>query len=238
MTNLILAGVLGAVMAIVVCRLLNGLKFVSTKPSQEAVDGLANAKALLCTHYCNRISRQLHDGISQDMSLMKLNLHLFHQDHQAMHLQQMQELLEKGIVELRRISRKMQPEEITGAGILHALELELRYIRKNFQVCCTIDDAEGLLQKARSSNLILYSLLEEMLLNAAIHAKATHIQVVAETLNNQQRFLVRDNGIGFNIQQVKTGIGLKYVKEQANNIGATLNMNSTLGKGTCIELVV
>lgn len=238
MTNLILAGVLGAVIAIALSWLLNGRKFVSTKTGQEAVDGLSSAKALLCTHYCNRISRQLHDGISQDLSLMKLNLHLFHQDHQEIHLQHMQELLERGIVELRRISRKMQPEEIDGVGILHALEMELQYIRKNFQVCCTIDDPEGLLQKARSSNLILYSLLEEMLLNAAIHAKATRIQVVAETLNNQHNFLVRDNGIGFDIQLVTVGNGLNYLKEQANYLGATLNINSTPGKGTCIELVV
>jgi two-component system, NarL family, sensor histidine kinase DegS len=239
MTNLILAGVLGAVIAITVCWLLFGLKFVSTtETGQGGADGLSNAKALLCTHYCRRISRQLHDGISQDMSLMKLNLHLFHQDHQETHLQQMQELLEKGIVELRRISRKMQPEEIDGAGILHALEMEMQFIRKSFQVCCTIDDPEGLLQKARSGNLILYSLLEEMLLNAAIHAKATRIQVVAETLNNQHSFLVRDNGIGFDIQLTKAGSGLTYLKEQANYLGATLNINSTLGNGTCIELIV
>lgn len=238
MTNLILAGVLGAVIAIAVCRLLNRLKFASTKTGQEAVVGLSSAKALLCTHYCNRISRQLHDGISQDMSLMKLNLHLFHQDHQEMHLRQMQELLEKGIVELRRISRKMQPEEIDGVGILHALEMELQYIRKNFQVCCTIDDPEGLLQKARPGNLILYSLLEEMLLNAAIHAKATRIQVVAETLNNQHTFLVRDNGIGFDTQLVTAGNGLTYIKEQANYLDATLKIDSIPGKGTCIELVI
>jgi signal transduction histidine kinase len=238
MTNLILAGVLGAVMGITVCWLFYKLLPVKAIPGQQAEGGLANAKALLCSHYCKRISRQLHDGLSQDMSLMKLNLHLFHHDQQEVHLQQMQELLEKGILELRRISRKMQPEEIDGAGILHALEMELQFIQKHYQVTCTIDDPEGLLQQARSGNLILYSLLEEMLLNAAIHAKATRIQVVAETLDNRQSFLVKDNGIGFNPQVATMGSGLNYLKEQAKHLGAALTINSTAGKGTCIELVL
>ncbi len=236
MTNLILAGVLGAVIAIAVCWLFYRQKIVQSVTTQEATGGISSAKALLCAHYCRSISRQLHDGISQDMSLMKLNLHLFHQDHQEIHLQQMQELLEKGILELRRISRKMQPEEIDGGGILHALEMELQYIRKNFQVSCTIDDPEGLLQQARSGNLILYSLLEEMLLNAAVHAKATRIRIVAETLNNRQAFLVSDDGIGFDTQAVTMGRGLHYLHEQAKHLGAVLNIISAPGKGTSIEL--
>ncbi|MFN3793126.1 MAG: sensor histidine kinase [Chitinophagaceae bacterium] len=236
MTNLILAGMLGAGMTILVYWL-----YGKWRPKQSGAVHLAGvdlAKAVLCTYYCKRISRQLHDGLSQDMSLMKLNLHLFHNDQQEVHLKQMQELVEKGIIELRRISRKMQPEEIDGAGILHALEMELQFIHKNFQISCSIDDPEELLQKARSGNLIIYSLLEEMILNAAFHSKASQIQLVAETLNNRQSFLVRDNGIGFDTQKTPMGMGITYMMEQAKNLGANLTIKTSPGEGTCIELVL
>ena len=45
-----------------------------------------------------------------------------------------------------------------------------------------------------------------------------------------------DNGIGFDIQAVTMGSGLHYLHEQAKHLGAELNIHSTPGKGTSIEL--
>lgn len=241
MTNLILAGMLGALLA-AGCVWLLHTQFapagvpatISGKLTKNTA--LMQAKALLCSHYCRRISRQLHDGISQDLSLMKLNLHLYKNNQQQEHLQQMQELMERSIIELRSISQKMQPEEVNGRGIRKAIDTQLQFLKKNFSICCIVDDPEELLNASRPDNLILYSLLEELLMNAAQHAKADRIQLIAETLDGRQYFTILDNGKGFEPDKTAWGQGLTYVMEQVKHIGATIKIDTAPEKGTRIVM--
>jgi signal transduction histidine kinase len=243
MVNLILAGMLGALLAASIVWAFHSRFAASGTPA--GIDGeltkasaLLQAKALLCSHYCRRISRQLHDGISQDISLMKLNLHLYKNNQQQEHLQEMQDLMERSIIELRSISRKMQPEEVNGCGIRKAIDTQIQFLKKNFPICCIVDDPEELLAVSRPDSVILYSLLEELLMNAAQHANADRIQLIAETLNGRQSFTILDNGRGFEPDTVVMGQGLTYVMEQVKHIGAEIKIDSAPGKGTRIVMVL
>ena len=49
---------------------------------------------------------------------------------------------------------------------------------------------------------------------------------------------IKDDGKGFDNKNNYNGIGIKNIKSRANEIGAKLNYESSLGNGTFVELVV
>ncbi|MGZ3836636.1 MAG: sensor histidine kinase, partial [Mucilaginibacter sp.] len=86
----------------------------------------------------------------------------------------------------------------------------------------------------------IFRICQEALTNIAKHAGATMINVRIE--NREQELLIRivDNGKGIasNTLHNPLSMGLLNMKERANLIGADLNISSSPGEGTIIELKV
>ncbi|MDN3586637.1 two-component regulator propeller domain-containing protein [Pedobacter aquatilis] len=78
-------------------------------------------------------------------------------------------------------------------------------------------------------------IFKEMLNNILKHAKAQNVVVLVITNNqNNIEILTTDDGIGFNLQQVKDGRGLNNIITRANRINSTFKITSEPGQGTNI----
>ena len=87
----------------------------------------------------------------------------------------------------------------------------------------------------------LYRIMQEALNNTHKHAKAKSVEVVLERRDNLIVLLIEDNGIGFNPKDKKNplkGIGLIGMKERAQLIGGTMEIESTPKKGTTVYVRV
>jgi len=86
----------------------------------------------------------------------------------------------------------------------------------------------------------LYSIAIEALNNALKHANAEKIVVSLWKRNGSVELNIIDDGIGFNLSEAldSGGLGLKGIQERASELGAKLNINSTPGRGTIIEVVL
>jgi two-component system nitrate/nitrite sensor histidine kinase NarX len=81
--------------------------------------------------------------------------------------------------------------------------------------------------------------VQEALSNARKHAGASHIGL--EVRKGQRwRFVVRDDGSGFNPNQVRgeSHVGLKIMRERAARIGAEVVVTSSPGQGTTVSLTL
>jgi two-component system sensor histidine kinase NreB len=79
--------------------------------------------------------------------------------------------------------------------------------------------------------------LQEALNNIYKHAKAKSVEVVFERRDDSIVLIVGDDGKGFNVKDKKKrskGIGLLGMKERAELMGGTLEIESAAGKGTTI----
>jgi signal transduction histidine kinase len=87
----------------------------------------------------------------------------------------------------------------------------------------------------------VYRLAQESLNNVARHAKATEVEVELICDEGMITLSVRDNGVGFDAGQASQGrgrLGLLSMKERVRLVRGTLNVSSSLGGGTHIEVVV
>ena len=84
----------------------------------------------------------------------------------------------------------------------------------------------------------LFLIYKETINNAAKYSQADKIEI---NLRQQDHFLVmsiKDNGQGFDEQKIKAGNGLRNLRERAKEISATLELKSTVGAGTEVNLKV
>jgi PAS domain S-box-containing protein len=85
----------------------------------------------------------------------------------------------------------------------------------------------------------LYRIAQEALTNVARHSRATKVDVMLERQSDCVLLIVEDNGVGFEPDQTESaegGFGLLGMHERASLVGATVQIESTEGKGTTVLL--
>ena len=75
----------------------------------------------------------------------------------------------------------------------------------------------------------------------ARHSRATEAWVEMEERERELRLDIRDNGVGFEVgnpaeRAPNDGIGLMGMRERAEHLKGTLNIQSTPGNGTAISV--
>jgi signal transduction histidine kinase len=152
-----------------------------------------------------RLARDLHDGLLQSLTAIKLQLervhHLvrFNAAEAQEHLRAVQELIAHDQQELRTFITQLRPRALAA----HSLPLSSRLaaLAARFRQQWGIEVAVTLTPSfARVSDSVggeLFNLVAESLANAAKHARATRIDVNVSILDGQAEIDVEDNGHGF-----------------------------------------
>ena len=84
----------------------------------------------------------------------------------------------------------------------------------------------------------LYRIFQEAIQNIRKYAKANIVSGHISKDENHIYIEINDNGIGFNTNKIKLGIGLKNIQSRAMMINGTLNIKSNVGNGTKINLII
>jgi two-component system, NarL family, sensor histidine kinase DegS len=84
--------------------------------------------------------------------------------------------------------------------------------------------------------------VQELLNNALTHAQATQVQVSLDLASDHVQAIVEDNGRGFNVDEAMSkssrAIGLTTLRERIEMLGGQLQVQSSLGHGTRVELTI
>jgi two-component system sensor histidine kinase UhpB len=88
----------------------------------------------------------------------------------------------------------------------------------------------------------LYRIVQESLTNTARHANAQKVVITMKEEADVVHATITDDGCGFDVDAVRKspdqerGLGLAGMNERALLLGGSLNINSSLGHGTTIEI--
>jgi signal transduction histidine kinase len=88
----------------------------------------------------------------------------------------------------------------------------------------------------------ILNIVKEALNNVRKHAEADSVTIVFSTAQDELCITMEDDGKGFDValhgNNTDTGFGLSIMRERASEIGARLDIQSVLGKGSCVVLCV
>lgn len=82
----------------------------------------------------------------------------------------------------------------------------------------------------------IYRIIQEAINNSLKYADASIIKVDILKHNKSIQFKITDNGKGFNKNDIEQGNGLNNMRKRTKEIGASLDINSELGKGTEVSI--
>lgn len=187
-----------------------------------------------------RLSRDLHDGISQWLVSIKLQVEsgiaklrsptpqteLAHRS-----LDRAATQLNDVLGEVRRISHDLRPALLDDLG----LKAALAHLAREFHELAGIQTdfaAKGRVNGLSDvGNTVLFRIAQEALTNIKRHAKASHVTVRLSGTDKSVRLSISDDGTGFDVHSValhpKDGIGLRNMHERVNAVGGKLEVISS-----------
>ena len=178
-----------------------------------------------------RISKDLHDGIGQQLLLIKNKLILIGD-------QETKKMVDATIDEIRNISQDLHPFALQELGITRAIEHTLQRIDENTTlfISSEIDNIDNLFSPEEEVNI--YRIVQESLSNIIKHANAEASKVLVKKYTNNITISIKDNGIGFDFPekyQDRKSLGLKTLLERTKFLKGQMKVISKKENGTLIE---
>uniref|UniRef100_UPI00356A9017 cache domain-containing protein n=2 Tax=Pseudomonas TaxID=286 RepID=UPI00356A9017 len=188
----------------------------------------------------SRVSRELHDGISQLLVSVKFRLELACHELESGRSQALETLrgglsrLGGAIAEVRRISHDLRPSLLDSFGLPAAIgqlavEFEQRSgLRVDYQ------QSLDMIRLPDAESVALFRIVQEALANIARHSRAGRVSIALLQEGSTLQLRVRDDGVGFDIARIEqtrsSGIGLRNMRERVEHLGGRFTLSSTPGR--------
>ena len=191
-----------------------------------------------------KIARDLHDTLAHSMMAMLTEVRLLRKlllhDPAALpdELDHAEQVAHQGLKEARAAITQLRFNAVRDVGLGVALvdAIKLFSERTGLMVDYSGDPRAASFADERAETL--FRIAEEALRNVERHAMANRVVVrLSDTADGHLELSIEDNGAGFDPSTPQPGhYGLVGLREQAQLIGATLSIQSTLHEGTCLRL--
>ncbi|SHM73453.1 ATP-binding protein [Flavobacterium xanthum] len=187
----------------------------------------------------NRIAMELHDGIINSVFTTRFNLIQLESSSQNKKQELINEL-EKTEQEIRRVSHDLTQnllfEDKSFPEILTTL-VDSQQNQYNTKFDLSVDKYIDW-SAVRSANKIhIYRIIQEAIQNSNKYSQAKRCFIMLLKTGDKITIRIWDNGIGFNPEKVKYGIGLKNIKDRTKILQGELKITSSSENGTTLEIV-
>jgi signal transduction histidine kinase len=143
------------------------------------------------------------------------------------------------IENLRNLITELRPAALDEIGLRPAIESLAGRVAETegLRVETHFDFGQSSPDHARPRELetTIYRLVQEALTNVAKHAHATRVDVNVTEDNGRAEVIVKDDGIGFDSQEPRSGFGLAGMRERVSLAGGSLEVRSEPGDGTTVR---
>lgn len=190
-----------------------------------------------------RLSRDIHDGPAQMLANVLLRSGLIEKTYAErggelamVELNELKATVKDALLEVRRIIYDLRPMALDDLGLIPTLKKYLSQIT-DFDKSANIHFQNSGAEQRFHTNIevAVFRLVQESVSNAMKHGQAKDIWVKIEWLNDIINILVKDDGIGFDVKEVRDkSFGLIGMRERISLLNGSMQINSELGGGTTI----
>jgi signal transduction histidine kinase len=187
-----------------------------------------------------RLSRELHDGLAQQLAMLRLRLgHVTElttpSDPRSHDLEVAQRVLESATSETRRAIAALRYESVPWdhfGSALFAFSEEFS-LTHDVDARVWIEPSQLLLDSQVQGDVL--RILQEAFSNAARHGQAKRIEAVIAPRGDALSVTIRDDGTGFDPAHAALGVGLRSMAERVERQHGRMVLTSRAGSGTKIQ---
>jgi two-component system, NarL family, sensor histidine kinase NreB len=184
-----------------------------------------------------RLSRNLHDGIGQNLYSHLITIHRLKAEIEHPLLDQMLDEAQELIEEVRDISWELRPSVLDDLGLIPAIRTFLNRYSEHYKIDILFDCVlSGRL--AYGIETTIYRIIQESLTNIRKYAEVEEAAVTIREIDDVIRVMIEDLGKGFKPSDHSRGVGLFSMEERARSVGGSLQIISEPDKGTKVILEV
>jgi two-component system NarL family sensor kinase len=208
--------------------------------AERAVDTIAESRTEIVAAREEervRIRRDLHDGLAPSLAAVQLQLTALQRGLPADDIRRetVTELIDQlrgASADLRRLVYDLRPPLLDEAGLRGALEQQFATIT---EPTVRLQVQDGPLPAA--VEVAVLRIAGEAVVNAVKHAGASIIDVTMEAAESSVRLTITDDGIGLATPAIP-GVGLSSMRQRAEELGGTLDVESGAGSGTRVVATI
>ncbi|VEF48567.1 sensor histidine kinase [Bacillus freudenreichii] len=214
------------------------------KFSNERVKWNRELKEEVLTKERNRLARELHDSVSQQLFAATMLLSAINQspdpagESTAKQRILVEEIINEAQSEMRALLLHLRPVQLEGKSLQTGMQEILSELTAKLPLKVTWHLQDVQLERGIEDHL--FRILQEAVSNTLRHAKATTLEVHMMKVDQFIFLKVIDDGKGFNMNddQKAGSYGLTNIRERASEIGGNVKIVTFPGRGTSIEVKI
>ena len=189
------------------------------------------------------VAQELHDSIGQSLVAVKFALERKISQSGTGHtppgisLEDILSMVQNGVEETRRIMTNLRPSILDDLGILATINWFCREFQKvypHIQIQRQVEVQEQ--EVPDSLKIVIFRILQEAMNNIAKHSRANTVVLGLARKNDRITLRIQDNGVGFDPENCRKGLGLSSMKERTQLSGGIFILESGPGKGSHMEV--
>lgn len=216
------------------------------KQSYEAIRELVSHLQDIREEERLKMAQEIHDELGQQLTIMKMDVSWLDQKLKADHpkfkekTEALKQMLDGTVKTVRRIASELRPSVLDDMGLAVAIEWHTREIEKRSGIKIILIADNDLPELDDHTKISLFRVVQESLTNVVRYSKATEVHISLEKIENNLTLTIRDNGIGFEPESIaiKKTLGILGMRERIATLNGRFNLESSVGKGTTIKVVV
>jgi len=192
-----------------------------------------------------RLARELHDSVAQllySMILMNSGWEKLARENRlsspAESFKQLGTINLQALKEMRLLIHHLRPSGLEEMGLVNALRQRLETVEQRAGIKAHLEVEGELPPLPISIEDELYAIAQEALNNSLRHSTASKVTVEIKLVENELILSVQDNGVGFELEKVKPGVGMSSMQERARKIDGEIDITSQPGQGMLVKVKV
>ncbi|WP_230401558.1 sensor histidine kinase [Hanstruepera ponticola] len=219
----------------------NKLLLDKIKQQQVFEEEISNTQIEIQEQTLKNIGQELHDNIGQLLSVANMQLSIMTTAVDETIKEQFSEtrdVVKDSLREVRALSKSLNSDVIANKGFHESIQNEIDRLNRLKILNATLTDkGDKALFENQKDSIILFRIFQEFISNTVKYASAKNFSVTIEYMDDKLILHAKDNGKGFDIEQIEKGAGLMNMRNRANLINATYKLESEIGKGTELEVI-
>lgn len=212
--------------------------------SKEKLSELSGHLQTIIETERSRISKELHDGLGQTLSFLKLQLESLknesgsHEEKKKI-LDELNNSINNAVMELKNISYDLKPRLLEIHGLIPALGLMVDQVSGKEGIKGTFEYFDEIKIKP-SLEITIFRICQELINNIIKHSKAKNFSIQISQDEESVKLIVDDDGIGFEKQKTSheetklRGMGLISITERVQAFKGNIDIDSSPGNGTVV----
>jgi PAS domain S-box-containing protein len=191
-----------------------------------------------------RLARELHDQVGQNLTALAINLNIIQMqisedvlDIINFHLEDSISLVNQTAVRIRDVMAELRPPVLDDYGLVAALRWYGEQISRRTEIPISVAGIEPNPRLDPNVENALFRIVQEALTNVAKHSQASYVKISVDVERETLRLSLEDDGIGFDPEisiqpDSGQGWGLLSITERAEAVGGQCRIDSSPNQGT------